>query len=544
MLRQKPDLKILIRTGRLITLAAVIALGMAAPASAQFFNFGGWTSRSAPRSNGGWFGNFFRPFQPRPQQPRRVHHDYSRAPLPKKHDTVPERTILVLGDGMADWLAYGLEQAYADEPEIGIIRKVKANTGLLRYQLRGDPADWPAAAKEILATEKPDVIVVMLGLSDRVPIREPVEKKERKEKKNARSKSDAKSPATTSQSDDKGADDGLSPDDADDADSSQEKTQRPANGIDPFHDVRWIELYDRKIEEMIAAVKSKGVPVVWVGLPAIRGVKGTADMLFLDSLYRDAADKAGITYVDVWDGFVDDAGRFLLKGADSEGQTRLLRSWDGVYFTTYGARKLALYVEREIDRVMAAHSAPFALPNEQTMPEANAVPGRPAPRPLAGPVLPLVASSFDTNELLGGPGSRPAPVNALAARTLVQGEPLKPPAGRADDLVWPRREVKLEPAISNAAVASRSPPTLRPAPSSHPQALPEPAAAVPGAPSRPKTARRSNPPPRPKTTRPTQLHWPHWQNFFGFRFGAAPRRPRPPADIGRSTATQRDYPAR
>ena len=37
-------------------------------------------------------------------------------------------------------------------------------------------------------------------------------------------------------------------------------------------------------------------------------------MLFLDALYRDAAGKAGITYVDVWDGFVDEAGRFLQQG--------------------------------------------------------------------------------------------------------------------------------------------------------------------------------------------------------------------------------------
>ena len=73
-------------------------------------------------------------------------------------------------------------------------------------------------------------------------------------------------------------------------------------------------------------LKSKGVPVLWVGLPAIRGQKGTSDMLFLDALYRDGAGKAGITYVDIWDGFVDEAGRFLQKGPDFEGQIRQLRT--------------------------------------------------------------------------------------------------------------------------------------------------------------------------------------------------------------------------
>src|SRR5258705_12536181 len=178
---------------------------------------------------------------------------------------------------------------------------------------------------------------------------------------------------------------------------------------------------------MIGVMKSSGVPVLWVGLPAVRGTKATADMLFLDTLYRDAAGKAGITYVDVWDGFVDEAGRFLQQGPDFAGQIRRLPSYDGVYFTRPRARKLADYVEREITRLLAARSAPIALPNEPATPDANALPGQPTPRPLAGPILPLLASSVGTDQLLGGPGSRPAPGDAPPPRTLVKGEPPPPP---------------------------------------------------------------------------------------------------------------------
>ena len=183
-------------------------------------------------------------------------------------------------------------------------------------------------------------------------------------------------------------------------------------------------------------LKSKGVPVLWVGLPAIRGQRGTSDMLYLDALYRDGAGKAGITYVDIWDGFVDEAGRFLQKGPDFEGQIRQLRTADGVFFTKAGARKLAHYVEREVTRLLAARSGPIAVPIEPVTPDANVVPGQPAPRPLAGPVMPLVASTVGTDQLLGGPGTRPASVDALAARTLVKGEPLAR-AGR------PRRRLRL-----------------------------------------------------------------------------------------------------
>src|SRR5438477_851958 len=481
-------------SGPLIVLAVATALlvGIVRPASAQFFNFGG-PPGGQPRSNGfggGWFGgDGFAPFQqqmprqqaPRHLAPRQILEDYSKAPPPQKRDTVPERNVLVLGDAMAAWLAYGLEDAYAEQPEIGVIRKHKTVSGLIRYQPKGEPADWAAAAKGILATEKPDAIMVMLGLDDRVPLREPAAEKSDKpsekksEKKDARAKHDDKAadkaaanPNTANEAarkpDDKSVDTELAPEDAADNDAplTSKKSARLPNGLYQFRDERWVELYTKKIEEMIAILKSKGVPVLWVGLPAVRGPKATSDTLFLDSLYRNAAGKAGITYVDVWDGFVDEAGHFLQQGPDVEGQIRRLRSYDGVYFTKAGARKLAHFVEREITRLLAAHSPPIALPTEPASPDANAVSGQPAPRPLAGPILPLVASSVGTDQLLGGAGSRPLGVDALVGRTLLKGEPLTPPAGRADDFVWPRREVGHEQPKSETPLAAALPEAVRP----------------------------------------------------------------------------------
>src|SRR5580692_11160595 len=238
MREKKSFLRVFTETGPLVALAVAIALlvGIVGPASAQFFNFGGPPRpqpQPQPRSNnggfggGGWFGgDLFAPFQQ--QAPKRVE-NYSRAPPPEKRETVPERNVLVLGDGMADWLAYGLEEAYSERPDMGVIRRHKTVSGLIRYQPKGDPADWAAAAKGILATEKPDAIVVMLGLNDRVSMREP-EKSEGKpgdkknDKKDARSKSDGKPGDAKSETkddaskavkpDEKVLDAELSPDDA------------------------------------------------------------------------------------------------------------------------------------------------------------------------------------------------------------------------------------------------------------------------------------------------------------------------------------------
>ena len=48
--------------------------------------------------------------------------------------------------------------------------------------------------------------------------------------------------------------------------------------------------------------------VIWVGLASQRGPKASADSAYLNDLYRSRAEKAGIIYIDVWNGFVDEAG--------------------------------------------------------------------------------------------------------------------------------------------------------------------------------------------------------------------------------------------
>jgi hypothetical protein len=553
MRKPKSFLRVFTDTGPLAVLAVVIALlvGIVGPASAQFFNFGGFggpPQRQAPQRGGGWFGgDFFQPFQQQaPQAPRQ---DFSRAPGPAKRDTVPERNVLVLGDAMADWLGYGLEDAYTEQPDMGVIRKHKTVSGLIKYQPRGEPADWAAAAKGILATEKPDAIVVMLGLNDRMAIREAAPEK-KSDKKDARAKPGDAKPKPESSTDaakaDAGKADGTKADtakadtakadtakadDAEDDDAPQiaapEKNARASGGLYEFRDERWVELYAKKIEELIGVLKSKGVPVLWVGLPAIRGQKGTADLLFLDALYRDGAGKAGITYVDIWDGFVDEGGRFMQRGPDFEGQPRKLRSDDGVFFTKAGARKLAHYVEREVTRLLAARSGPIAVPIEPATPDANVVPGQPAPRPLAGPVMPLVASSVGTDQLLGGPGTRPAAVDALAARTLVKGEALAAPAGRADDYAWPRREIGREQAKGDTPVAAASPSgTVAAVPGQRQLLLPPPQQQQ--APLQQK---------KQIQIRPAQTNGPSLRDFFG-GFGPAPRQPGPPpAAAPRAPAT-------
>jgi len=233
--------------------------------------------------------------------------------------------------------------------------------------------------------------------------------------------------------------------------------------VHEFRSEKWGELYARRVDEMIGVLKQKGAPVFWVGLPPVRGSRATSDAVYLNDIYRGRAEKAGIVYVDVWDGFVDEGGKFASFGPDVDGQTRRLRAQDGVYFTKYGARKLAHYVEREIRRVMSTRALPVALPMDggaQPVPRSSG----PVARPVAGAVVPLTSGAVPASEeLLGAGNPRPPGSDPTAARVLVRGEPVAPLKGRADDFVWSQGSTAALPAANMTQEPGTITPTEVPA---------------------------------------------------------------------------------
>jgi hypothetical protein len=393
--------------------------------------------------------------------------DNSHAPSPqqRKADVPRTTSVLVMGDAMADWLAYGLEDAFMERPEIGITRKHRTGSGLIRYDPRRD-VDWAQTAREIVAAEKPKFVVMMIGVNDHQAIRQraPAPRPAAPLGKPGAAPGPQSTPGQTAQRVPAPTEGVANPD--------PENPEQPplraadagrnisATGPFEFHTDEWEAAYIKRIDATIAALKSAVVPVLWVGLPAQRGPKATSDASYLNELYRARAEKAGIVFVDIWDGFVDEQGRFSPQGPDFEGQTRRLRSADGIYFTKAGARKLAHYVEREIDRGLANRSIPVALPS--TMEPAKA--SGPSARPLAGPVIPLTVSATRdaAEELLDGarPPAKPAAADPLATRVLIKGEPIAAPAGRADDFSWPRvsaASVSTEPLQPPVASATLQP---------------------------------------------------------------------------------------
>jgi uncharacterized protein len=405
-------------------------------------------------------GQYYQPspfnpfFEQRPQQT----YEPTKPPPPRKVETPPTSTVLVIGDSLADWLGYGLEEAFADTPDVGIVRKTRPNSGLIRYEPRADSPEWSQVVKDLLATEKPAAIVVMLGINDRLPLRE----RGAAPAKTAATAPAGQAPAKATTPSAAPPADAAASDKEQPAASPAEAQHRGQAASAPgesyeFHSDKWAELYTKRIDDMIAALKSKNVPVIWVGLPAVRGTKSTSDMSYLDELYRARADKAGITYVDVWDGFVDDQGRYAVQGPDFEGQIRRLRTYDGVNFTKAGAEKLAHYVEHELRRALSSHLVPVALPGpeEQAPAKGDAVGAHPA----VGPVIPLSAADGGEGGDLLGAGSHPAQhePDALATRVLSRGDAVVAPPGRADNFSWPKPDAKTDGATDAAPVPAASP---------------------------------------------------------------------------------------
>jgi len=352
-------------------LAAVAAVGISValllPAQAQFWDWGNRPQRQQQRDYnpfGGWFsprwdGPRDRDRERLERSEREAPADYSRAPGPTQKKADATTPIVVMGDADADWLAYGLEDAFSENPDIAIVRKHRTDSGLIRYGGRGEN-EWPQVAREIIAAEKPKFIVMMIGNNDRQLIREkvPVPVRPGAPKTNAQPAQPA--PAATAvpaDAEQQPAEPAEAPEPLP-ANLTPEQARQATYGPWEFHSEKWELAYIRRIDANIAALKSAGVPVLWVGLPSQRGTKASTDSSYLNDLYRSRAERAGITYVDIWDGFVDEAGRYSPQGPDYEGQIRRLRTNDGVYFTKFGARKLAHYVEREIERSIASRGAP------------------------------------------------------------------------------------------------------------------------------------------------------------------------------------------
>mgnify|MGYP001159284891 CR=1 FL=1 len=285
------------------------------------------------------------------------------------------RTILVVGDFMAGGLAEGLTTVFAANPDIKVVEKTRGSSGFVRE----DVYNWPGEIKTLIDAEKAAAVVIMLGANDRQQI-------------------------------------------------------RAGDGREQLLTEGWTKEYRARTAAFAAAVAESKVPLVWVGLPAFKQKKMLSDMIAFNDLYRQAAEQSGGAFVDIWDGFVDENGAFVMSGPDINGQPVRLRSDDGINLSRAGKRKVAFYVEKPLFKALGIPGASGTLqPAIAALPDA--VQGQVQPADIdRTPPISLSDPNLDGGlELLGASLKAPAGGRTAAELLATEGIAPEPAPGRADD---------------------------------------------------------------------------------------------------------------
>ena len=170
----------------------------------------------------------------------------------------------------------------------------------------------------------------------------------------------------------------------------------------------------------------------------------TTDMVALNSVIRKQVEMAGAEFIDIWDGFVDEEGKFIYTGSDINGQQVRLRGSDGINVTKAGRRKIAFYAEKSIRRLLGDAAAegvstldPASFP-EIFMP--------PAPGDNAAAIQRTLPVAMTDPALDGGTallGEMPATAGLVRSprdQLVLDGLLPEPPKGRVDNFTWPRAE--------------------------------------------------------------------------------------------------------
>ena len=188
-------------------------------------------------------------------------------------------TVAVLGDSVAHDLGRGMQDLFADNHRVRVVRQTKFATGLVRT----DYYNWNKVARDFLRSHKPGVVFVVMGGNDNQTIR------------------------------------------------------RGGKRYDPGTKA-WRAEYNRLVSRFMNNFSRKHTRarIYWVSLPPVRSSKLSAAYRRLNGIYRYQAKRHGFHYVSVWKRFLTPKGTYSSFGDNLNGVKRRLRMDDGQHFTDDG----------------------------------------------------------------------------------------------------------------------------------------------------------------------------------------------------------------
>lgn len=246
--------------------------------------------------------------QPRQQQPRPRQTAPAAAPValppPKPQITKAEDAtrLAVFGDSLAVDVAKALDRFYAEDPNLVVIDQGVGSSGFVR----DDYFDWNAAVAEQIAADSFDLAVVVIGINDRQEISAP-----------------------------SGKYDSLTP--------------------------GWTAEYQNRLNEFLGQLRAARKPVIWVGLPPMSRSEYSTAMSQISALHKMAAFSGGAEFLDIYDRYLGEDGKYTAQGPDVNGQNARMRKDDGIHFSAAGADKLAFFINQSLRTFYRGGSVTIAV---------------------------------------------------------------------------------------------------------------------------------------------------------------------------------------
>lgn len=316
--------------------------------------------------------------QVRQTQPRQQAAPTPAAALPPQKPTVDKAEdatrLAVFGDSLAIDLARALERFYAEDPNLVVVEQGVSSSGFVR----DDYFDWNAALAEQIAADSFDLAVVIIGIND------------------------------------------------------NQALNTGGQSYEPLSE-GWTSAYQARLNTFLEQLRAARKPVIWMGMPPMSRSQYSAAISQISALHRLAAFSGGAEYLDIFDRFADEDGKYTSQGPDVNGQNARMRKDDGIHFSSAGSDKLAFYISQAmrsfyrggrvsvavVDPLQGTDAAAMLRPPFQGLGQIRLL-------EVAGTVMPLGRAPERAGDLLtaGAPVSTPA---AFPLETLLEA-----PVGRVD----------------------------------------------------------------------------------------------------------------
>jgi hypothetical protein len=208
--------------------------------------------------------------------------------------------IGVFGDSMADGLYAGLYRDLRDQPAVTVSKFSQVSTGLTRY----DYVDVQTKTAAQLNDQPVDVAVILFGTNDAQ---------------------------------------GIS----------------TGGEVHPFGSDGWKAAYSKRVDDLVALLRSRDVAVYWVGLPRMKGGRFDGQMGLINEVVEARMTALGVPYIETLSATSNGDGEYEAYLPNAEGRRTLVRANDGIHMSMAGYLRMSAPVaarlkhDAGLDRIAA-----------------------------------------------------------------------------------------------------------------------------------------------------------------------------------------------